>query len=142
MRQGVLTAMIIFFSLFIVIVIFISSLVTKPIRLLQIKMSTLVRNNMLTHIPEHPYAGETLSLTRSFNNMIAEMKELIARLKMEEREKEALNYQMLLSQMNPHFLLNTLNTIKWIAMEREVDEVVHICVNLGKLLERSLRHDV
>src|SRR5690606_33236473 len=88
------------------------------------------------------YAGETLSLTRSFNNMIAEMKELIARLKMEEREKEALNYQMLLSQMNPHFLLNTLNTIKWIAMEREVDEVVHICVNLGKLLERSLRHDV
>ena len=67
---------------------------------------------------------------------------MIGKLKAEERQKEAAHFQMLLSQMDPHFLLNTLNTIKWIGIRNGNKEIEAICVSLGKLLETSLNSEV
>lgn len=49
---------------------------------------------------------------------------------------------MLLAQVNPHFLLNTLNTMKWIGLRNGNEEIAEICMSLGKLLETSLNSDV
>lgn len=73
--------------------------------------------------------------------MLDDMNVLIQQLKSEERQKEAVRFQMLLSQMNPHFLLNTLNIIKWLAIRREVPEISDISISLGKLLETSLNSE-
>lgn len=86
--------------------------------------------------------GEILALTQSFNIMIHDLNELLQRLQLEEKQKQFVRFQVLLSQMNPHFLLNTLNTIKSIALDKDDDEIYEICVALGKILETTLNTEV
>jgi two-component system sensor histidine kinase YesM len=137
-RQFVLTSLALTAG-FLLVTFFISSLVTRPIHLLKKNMLRVADNGLrLQPIKENPYAGEITALTQAYNTMIRDMEELIRKLQVEERQKEALRFQMLLAQMNPHFLLNTLNTIKWIALEKGVDPIVEACVSLGTLLESSL----
>lgn len=132
----------IFIGLFIVITFAISSKVTSPLRQLQEKMYDFSNNGQKVFIPEEKYQGEMLTLTRTFNTMVQDMNVLIDQLRMEERQKQAIQFQMLLSQTNPHFLLNTLTTIKWIAIKNGNQEIKDICISLGKLLENSLNSEV
>lgn len=140
-RQFVLTSLALTAG-FLLVTFFISSLVTRPIHLLKKNMLRVADNGLrLQPIKENPYAGEITALTQAYNTMIRDMEELIRKLQVEERQKEALRFQMLLAQMNPHFLLNTLNTIKWIALDNGVDPIVEACVSLGTLLESSLNSE-
>ncbi|KZS43212.1 helicase Ski2 [Paenibacillus glucanolyticus] len=127
--------------LFVLLTYLISSTVTGPLKLLQRKMETTVKLNLKTKLPEQG-RGELLALTRSFNYMIADINNLLERLKLEERQKQFVRFQVLLSQMNPHFLLNTLNTIKSIALDKDEDEIYEICVALGNILETTLNLEV
>lgn len=115
---------------------------TRPLSLMQRKMKDAVRKDLRIRLPEKNYKGEILELTRTFNSMMVDMNALIERLKAEERQKDAVHFQMLLAQMNPHFLLNTLNTMKWIGLRSGNEEITEICLSLGKLLETSLNSDV
>lgn len=78
----------------------------------------------------------------SFNRMIADIGTLIYRLKVEERQKESVRFQILVSQMDPHFLLNTLNMIKSQALKNKDNTTFDICVSLGLLLETSLNTEL
>ncbi|SET10062.1 histidine kinase [Paenibacillus sp. NFR01] len=119
----------------------ISATITVPLKRFQRKMETTVKSNLKLKLPERG-RGEILALTRSFNAMIEDINELLNRLKLEERQKQLVRFQVLLGQMNPHFLLNTLNTIKSIALEKDEDEIYEICVGLGKILETTLNTEV
>ena len=127
---------------FIAVAFMIAHAFTRPLAHMMRKMREAVRKDLRTRLPEKNYKGEILELTRTFNTMMVDMNGLIGRLKAEERQKDAVHFQMLLAQMNPHFLLNTLNTMKWIGMRNKNEEIVEICLSLGKLLETSLNSDV
>lgn len=127
--------------LFSLVTWFVANKVTRPLKLLQVKMGEMSRKKLKIKLPEPTYGGEVLELTRTFNQMVVDMNELIDKLKLEERRKETIHFRMLLSQTNPHFLLNTLNTIKWIAFGKQVAEIEDICVSLGKLLEAGLNSE-
>lgn len=127
-----------FTLLFVAITFFIARTVTRPLRLLRKKMSELIRNQFLVHLPTDKYRGEILEMAEAFNRMVRDLNRSIERLKTEERRREAARFQILLQQMNPHFLLNTLNTIKWNAFARGDEATGDICVALGQLLETSL----
>lgn len=81
----------------------ISATFTRPLSHLQNKMKDVVRKNLKIRIPEGRSHGEVLELTRTFNTMLDDTNKLIAQLKAEERQKEAVHFHMLLAQMNPHF---------------------------------------
>ncbi|MCZ8521157.1 MULTISPECIES: sensor histidine kinase [Paenibacillus] len=134
-----------FVSLFLVLALFfvlvtyyILSAATRPLLLLQKKMKDLVHKNFRLHIPPGRYSGEILTLVQAFNGMITDMNQLIQRLKSEERQKESVRFQVLMAQMDPHFLMNTLNTIKWHATSKQDPDTARVCLALGKLLEKSL----
>jgi hypothetical protein len=55
----------------------------------------------------------------SFNTMIAEVQRLTAERERQERERARLELEALRLQINPHFLTNTLNSIKMLALQRE-----------------------
>ncbi|MFS0724919.1 cache domain-containing sensor histidine kinase [Paenibacillus sp. 1P07SE] len=131
-----------FMVLFIVMTFMIASTITRPLSHLQNKMKDVVRKSLRLRLPQDKYRGEILDLTRTFNSMLDDMNGLIQRLKEEERQKEAVHFQMLLAQINPHFLLNTLNTMKWIAIRQRNEDIEEICVSLGKLLEMSLNSEL
>ncbi|MDF2959299.1 MAG: hypothetical protein K0S39_1034 [Paenibacillus sp.] len=132
----------IFMGAFILIAFMISFTVTRPLSHMQMKMREVVYKDLKLRLPENQYKGEILELASTFNSMLSDMNELIQRLKVEERQKEAVQFQMLLAQLNPHFLLNTLNTMKWIALRNEQTDIAEICMSLGKLLEKSLNSEV
>jgi len=131
-----------FTAAFVLMAFMISATFTRPLSHLQNKMKDVVRKNLKIRIPEGKSRGEVLELTRTFNTMLDDTNKLIQQLKAEERQKEAIHFHMLLAQMNPHFLLNTLNTMKWSAIRSGNEEISEMCVSLGKLLEVSLNSQV
>jgi sensor histidine kinase YesM len=142
MRDQVLITLYIMIGIFSVITLLISASITRPLQQLQKKMMEMVKRNLKIHLPEGSYKGEILGLNQAFNRMVHDINELVNQLKIEERQKEAIHSQMLLNQINPHFLLNTLNSIKWIALDQNNHEIAEICLSLGRLLESSLNSEV
>ncbi|MGO4547856.1 sensor histidine kinase [Paenibacillus sp. 2TAB23] len=142
LKQQYFLTFFLFIIAFILIAFMIAYGFTRPLSHMQKKMREAVRMDLNIRLPEKRYKGEVLELASTFNTMLADMNGLIRRLKAEEREKDAVHFQMLLAQLNPHFLLNTLNTMKWIALRNEQDEIAEMSMSLGKLLETSLNADV
>nr|WP_276510084.1 sensor histidine kinase [Paenibacillus qinlingensis] len=141
--QNAYMGTLIFFTIaFMIITFLIASAVTRPLRLIQAKMLDVVRKELKVRLPDQKYGGDIQPIVQAFNQMIVDMNGLVQRLKVEERQKEASRFQMLLSQMNPHFLLNTLNTIRWLALEKGDNAIPQICVSLGRLTEAGLKLDV
>ncbi|WP_372814588.1 histidine kinase [Paenibacillus sp.] len=86
-------------------------------------------------------SDEVSQLGLRFNEMVGRLDDLILRLSEEQRRKEEARFQALQAQINPHFLFNTLNSIKWSAMLSGAQHVSQMITKLGKLLEISMRAD-
>jgi two-component system sensor histidine kinase YesM len=96
-----------------------------------------VEQGDLTARTEVRSSDEVGQLGHSLNNMIAEMQKLIDQLIREEQEKKEVELEALHAQINPHFLYNTLNTIKWMAKIQGNDSVSKAITALVKLLRIS-----
>jgi two-component system sensor histidine kinase YesM len=75
-----------------------------------------------------------------FNDMIRNIDELFhTNLEKQDRLRLA-EIQALQSQINPHFLYNTLDSIKWLAKLNGIKEIEVIVIQLGKLLKNSINN--
>ena len=71
-----------------------------------------------------PYGGNEIKhLTERFNQMSGKIRELILRVREEEAEKNEQRLKVLYMQIGPHFLYNTLNSIKWLAVLNKQDTI-------------------
>lgn len=74
------------------------------------------------------------ALSRSFDAMRAKVSELFASLQREHEVKELFRYRALRAQLNPHFLFNSLGSIRWMAIIRKADNIVGAVDELSGLL--------
>jgi sensor histidine kinase YesM len=86
-------------------------------------------------------ANELRLLHAHFKKMVGNLQETIHNLSEEQRRKEEARFQALQSQIRPHFLLNTLNSIKWSARLSGAEHVSRMINSLGKLLTFAMRQD-
>lgn len=82
--------------------------------------------------------GELTSLGKSFNHMVIRLKRLIqdnyeAQLQRKKAELAALH-----SQLNPHFLYNTLGSFQMLAVTEGQDRLANMAYRLGQLMRYSL----
>ncbi|MCL2362225.1 MAG: sensor histidine kinase [Defluviitaleaceae bacterium] len=73
-------------------------------------------------------------IARSVNQMAKETENLMESRIEDEKKKHELEYKMLQNQINPHFLYNTLNSIKWMASIQNATGIVEMTVSLSRLL--------
>ena len=89
---------------------------------------------------------EIAELQRDLNSMIRDIQELMGRVVQEQVQKEQLNtrqreveFKMLASQINPHFLYNTLETIRMQARVNNQTEIEELAKMLAKIMRRNIQ---
>ncbi|SFS46718.1 sensor histidine kinase [Paenibacillus sp. BC26] len=130
-----LAAMLIIVSLGAVAIYFVRN-VTKPIHRLMRQMSRVMDGNLSTHV--HASGSlELLTLGNTFNHMIVKIQQLMKQHEEQERAKRMAEFSVLQSQINPHFLINTLNAIKLMALISKADNIQNMTNSLMRLLSSS-----
>lgn len=91
---------------------------------------------------QHPYLKKTNDdldeLLVSYNNMVSEIQRLV---EVDHKKEIILNqtrFQALKAQINPHFIYNTLETIKCLAIEKQTECVENVIDKLGDLLRATI----
>lgn len=74
---------------------------------------------------------EFAALAHSFNDMAANMEQLLERAKEDERKMRRMDLRLLQEQINPHFLYNTLDTIVWLIEADETEKATEMVVTLS-----------
>ncbi|RKN78313.1 HAMP domain-containing protein [Paenibacillus ginsengarvi] len=77
-------------------------------------------------------------LTQSFNQMIQNQKQLIENGYEQQLRVALTELKFLQTQINPHFLYNTLDSIYWAAKNYEADEISEMVLNLSRFFRLSL----
>jgi two-component system sensor histidine kinase YesM len=132
--------MLIFLCILMAIMVIIAYTIARPIRLLdeQVKHYSQTRDIRRFMTSRKDEIG---SLSRSFFDMGTRINDLFDKLREESEIREQYRFQALRAQINPHFLFNTLNTIRWMAMIRKADNITDAIDALVKMLEYSIKGD-
>ncbi|MDA3957288.1 sensor histidine kinase, partial [Oceanispirochaeta sp.] len=77
-------------------------------------------------------------LAVSFNHMVDRISRLMKKTLVEQKMKSDLEFQILESQINPHFLYNTLDSIKWLAVFQNVENISDMVSSLINLLKFNM----
>ncbi len=123
----------------------ISGAITRPLEQLTESMKVVEQGDFKGAkklLPPNPSMDETGRLTREFDTMLTQIDCLIH----ENYEKQLLlkdtKYKMLQSQINPHFLYNTLNFLNWMVKAGNAADASRMIVELGSLLRGVLSKKV
>ncbi len=133
------TIMIAFLTIFLILFgnIIISSRVTDPIRKLEDSIKYLESGNLDMDI----YIGgthEIRHLGRTINYMVRQMNELMEERVREQQEIRRSELDVLQSQINPHFLYNTLDSVVWLVENAQYQKAIAMITSLAKLFRISL----
>lgn len=120
-----------------VIAVFLSHKLTVPIVNLMKTMREAENGNLDVKIDIKKF-DEIGQLSMCFNNMILKIKTLIQKIVQEEKLKKEIELEALHAQINPHFLYNTLNSIKWMAKIQGAKNISDTITALVKLLRVSI----
>lgn len=114
-----------------------SESITRPIKILKEQMLEVASGNF-----DVKYTGkgrdEISVLANVFNKMTSDLKNLMNQVKNIEQQKRQAELRALQSQINPHFLYNTLDTIQWKALKHNATDVADMIQLLSGLFRISL----
>ncbi len=116
---------------------YISSRISSPITKLKDHMQKIERGDFYQKIEIHGQK-EVVVLTHSFNSMIEEIKSLMNKVVEEQKAKRKTEFLALQSQINPHFLYNTLDSIVYLSENKMNEKVIEMVIALSKFFRISI----
>lgn len=119
----------------VVLAIILSNLITRPLRLLMSRIGKIAEND-LSFDPDIEKGQDEISQTgRMVNQMVGSIKSLLDETKEMYIQSKNSEIALLQSQVNPHFLYNTLDSIYWMANIQKNTGIVIMTKSLSSLLK-------
>ena len=114
--------------------------VTRPVREMTAAMKRVQMGELSARVV--PHGGDELGqLAVGFNRMVEECELNLRRSVERQKELNDTRIRMMQSQLNPHFLYNTLDSMKWMGVTRGVPQVATLAEDLAKILRASISGD-
>ena len=131
-RSFMLLLDVVIIALFIIVTYFIAYSISKPI----VQLADTMNRTELKAIPsKYEQRNDEISdLYRNFNRMVGSVNNLIKEVEISNEQKRISEIEALQSQINPHFIYNTLNNIQWLAKADKRKEIISTVTSLDKLL--------
>ena len=80
-------------------------------------------------------------MAQSYNNIVKIMKNMVTQIEQEQEDKRKAEIRLLQAQINPHFLFNTLDSLRFTAMMSRADTVSEGLSSLSHVLRNSIIDD-
>ena len=132
----VIVILISFVAAFFVAMVFVSRIL-EPLKKLKQNMMMVQKGNFENKV-DIANEDEIGNLAQAYNNMIQKIKLLLEDVRVLERKKRESELYVLHTQINPHFIYNTLSTIKWLAVKFGEIELSDLVSNFGMVLRSSI----
>lgn len=126
-------------AVIIIITAAVSFYFTRPIKVLQLSMKQLSGGDLETRISQKR-KDEFGDLFDNFNSLAGELNNLIYAVSESEKRETEAKYRMLQSQINPHFLYNSLDTIRMMAVLDDKNDIAEALLNLSALFRYHIRN--
>ncbi|MCR2807522.1 sensor histidine kinase [Paenibacillus soyae] len=111
--------------------------IASPVDKLYKGMKRISIGNMNVQL-ENKREDELGYLTEAFNRMVVDQRRLIEEHYEQQLRLAKTELKFLQTQINPHFLYNTLDSINWTAKNYEADEISEMVLNLSRFFRLSL----
>jgi two-component system, sensor histidine kinase YesM len=111
--------------------------VTKPIQVLTNQMKLVGKGNFTVRTQVQS-TDEIGMMSAQFNKMINQIEQLMEQVKEEQNYKQEAELRAIKHRINPHFLFNTLSTIRWLVKFNQTDRANKALAALSRLLEANM----
>lgn len=115
----------------------ISARISDPIRRLERSIRELDRGLVEVEIEEGG-CYEVQRLSHAISSMVSTMRHLMDDIVRQEEQKRRSELEVLQSQINPHFLYNTLDSVIWMTESGQQKEAIQMVTSLARLFRISL----
>ena len=134
-----LTVIIIVFTIIIgvIVSVIIAQSLISPLENTVNALEKFSRGDFAVRLKENR-CDEIGKLNRIFNKAIKEINELMQKVTQSEILNKEMEFKTLQSQMNPHFLYNTLDTINWLAFKEKQTEICNLVAAISSLIRASI----
>ncbi|NBH71912.1 HAMP domain-containing protein [Clostridiaceae bacterium] len=117
-----------------ILYILLNRIINRPVQKILEKITAISLGDF-TREPSIEWQDELGLIGRGINQMSENVVMLMNKKVEDEKQKKDLEYQILQSQINPHFLYNTLNSIKWMATIQNATGIAEMTTSLARLMK-------
>ena len=118
----------------ILLFLYLNRLIVAPVAKLRERFERIAAGDF-TADPSIEWPNELGDVGRGVNQLSQDVKDLMERRVADEQERQSLEYKMLQNQVNPHFIYNTLNSIKWMATLQGASGIAEMTTAFARLLK-------
>lgn len=136
-HNSVIFSAVLFALISVAVGLFIARRITKPLIQLtkQMKLAEGGNFNVRTLVQSSDEIGV---LSKQFNRMIYNIEQLMGQVREEQNKKQQAEVRAVMHRINPHFLFNTLNTIRWLLKLGQTERAATGLTGLTQLLESNM----
>ncbi|MGN6714372.1 sensor histidine kinase [Anaerocolumna jejuensis] len=114
---------------------------TKPLGEVSKQMDQIARGNLDARVTVYS-RDEIGEVGDSFNIMSEKLKENMNKVIEKEKIEQTMRYSLLISQVDPHFIYNTMNTITYLAQKGRNEDVIAVNKAMIEILKDRLRIEI